>query len=111
MQQKAAAMGFDWDNIEDVWKKVDEEFGEFKEAHASGDKDHAREEFGDILFALVNLARFYDIHPGEALKKSNEKFYRRFGEVEDHYKKNNRSMKDDTLEELDAVWKEVKSKE
>ena len=111
MQQKAAAMGFDWDNVDEVWKKVDEEFGEFKEAQASGDKDHTKEEFGDILFALVNLARFYDIHPGEALKASNEKFYRRFGKVEEHYKSKNRSMKDDSLEELDRVWEDVKKSE
>ncbi len=111
MQQKASAMGFDWDNVKDVWMKVDEEFDEFKEANASGNKEHAKEEFGDILFALVNLARFYDIHPGEALKASNEKFYYRFGKVEEHYKKNNRSMKDDSLEELDKVWEEVKRRE
>ncbi|MCD6446788.1 MAG: nucleoside triphosphate pyrophosphohydrolase [Candidatus Marinimicrobia bacterium] len=111
MQQKAAAMGFDWDNVEDVWKKVDEEFGEFKEALESGDKVHSEEEFGDILFSLVNLSRFYNIHPGEALKKSNDKFYRRFGKVEEHYKKEKRLMKDDSLEELDKVWEEVKKGE
>ncbi|MFA6618762.1 MAG: nucleoside triphosphate pyrophosphohydrolase [Candidatus Neomarinimicrobiota bacterium] len=110
MQQKAASVGFDWDHVSDVWKKVDEEFSEFKEAHASGNKVHAEEEFGDILFALVNLARFYDIHPGEALKKSNEKFYRRFNKVEEHYIRSGRKMKDDTLEELDKVWDDVKRK-
>lgn len=111
MQQKAASVGFNWDDVSDVWKKVDEEFEEFKEAHALGDKVHAEEEFGDILFALVNLARFYDIHPGEALKKGNEKFKRRFNQVEDFYTKANRNMKDDSLEELDKVWDLVKSKE
>lgn len=111
MQQKAAAVGFDWDDVSDVWKKFDEEIGEFKDALASGDKDHAQEEFGDILFALVNLSRFYNIHPEEALKTSNDKFLRRFGEVETHYKKENRSMKEDSLEELDKVWDEVKSRE
>lgn len=111
MQQKAASVGFDWDDVSDVWKKVDEEIGEFKEAHESGDKAHAEEEFGDILFALVNLSRFYDIHPGEALKKGNEKFYRRFNKVEEYYNKAQRSMKDDNLEELDKVWDLVKSEE
>ncbi len=111
MQQKAASVGFDWDDVSDVWKKVDEEFEEFKEAHASGDKAHAEEEFGDILFALVNLSRFYDIHPGEALKKSNDKFYRRFNKVEEYYNNAKRSMKDDNLEELDKVWDLVKSEE
>ena len=111
MQQKAAAVGFDWDNVEDVWEKLDEEIGEFKEAWESGNKSHAEEEYGDILFALVNLSRFYDIHPGIALAKSNDKFYKRFSQVEEHYKQQNRSMKDDTLEELDKVWDDVKSKE
>lgn len=110
MQQKAASVGFDWDDVSDVWKKVDEEFGEFKEAYESGDKAHAEEEFGDILFALVNLARFYDIHPGQALKKGNEKFYRRFNKVEKYYNEAGRSMKDDSLEELDKVWEDVKRK-
>ena len=108
MQQKAAAVGFDWDEVGEVWKKVDEEIGEFKEALDSGHKDHAEEEFGDILFALVNLSRFYDIHPGMALSKSNDKFYDRFAKVEEHYKRQGRSMKDDTLDELDKVWEDVK---
>lgn len=108
MQQKAAAVGFDWDDVSDVWKKVDEEISEFKEALDSGDKDHAKEEFGDILFALVNLSRFYDIHPGQALQHSNNKFYDRFGKVEEHFKKSGESMKDVGLEKLDEVWEDVK---
>lgn len=111
MQQKAASVGFDWDDVSDVWKKVDEEIGEFKEALENGDKDHSEEEFGDMLFALVNLSRFYDIHPEQALQKSNQKFYRRFAQVEAHYIQEGRSMKDDSLEELDKVWEEVKSRE
>lgn len=110
MQQKASAVGFDWDDVSEVWEKVDEEIGEFKEALESGDKAHAEEEYGDILFALVNLSRFYDIHPGMALAKSNDKFYDRFGKVEAYYKEQGRSMKDETLEELDKVWEDVKRK-
>jgi MazG family protein len=108
MQQKAAAVGFDWDEVREVWKKLDEEIGEFKEALASGDKDHAEEEYGDILFALVNLSRFYDIHPGMALAKSNDKFYDRFAKVEEHFKASGEDMKDVGLKKLDEVWEDVK---
>ncbi len=111
MQQKAAAVGFDWDNVDEVWKKLDEEIGEFKEALAGGDRQEAEDEYGDILFALVNLSRFYDLHPEQALKRSNEKFYRRFSAIEDHYKAAGATMRDATLEELDAVWEGVKKKE
>jgi len=111
MQQKAAAVGFDWDDVSDVWKKLDEEIGEFKEALDSGDKAHSEEEYGDILFALVNLSRFYNIHPGQALQRSNQKFYDRFSKVEAYYKEQGRSMKDESLEELDKVWEMVKSQE
>lgn len=108
MQQKVAAVGFDWDEVGEVWKKLDEEIGEFKDALASGNKEHAEEEYGDILFALVNLSRFYDIHPGMALAKSNDKFYDRFAKVEEHFKRTGEDMKDKTLEELDKVWEDVK---
>ncbi|MCK4812632.1 MAG: nucleoside triphosphate pyrophosphohydrolase [Candidatus Marinimicrobia bacterium] len=111
MQQKAAAVGFDWDNVDDVWKKLDEELAEFKHALASHDTDEIENEFGDILFVLVNLSRFYNIHPETALKRSNEKFYRRFNAVEDHYKQQNRSMQEAGLEELDAVWNKIKQDE
>jgi tetrapyrrole methylase family protein/MazG family protein len=110
MQQKAAAVGFDWDEVREVWKKLDEEIGEFKEALASGDKDHAEEEYGDILFALVNLSRFYDIHPGMALAKSNDKFYDRFAKVEEHFKASGEDMKDVGLKKLDEVWEDVKKR-
>ncbi len=111
MQQKAAAVGFDWDKADEVWAKVGEEMQEFREALASGNKNEARDEFGDILFALVNISRFYDLHPETALKQSNEKFYRRFSAVEDHYAAEGNAMQDATLEELDAVWEKVKKKE
>jgi tetrapyrrole methylase family protein/MazG family protein len=110
MQQKAAAVGFDWDEVGEVWKKLDEEIGEFKEALASGDKDHAEEEYGDILFALVNLSRFYDIHPGMALAKSNDKFYDRFAKVEEHFKASGEDMKEVGLKKLDEVWEDVKKR-
>jgi MazG family protein len=110
MQQKASAVGFDWDEVGEVWKKLDEEIGEFKEALASGDKDHAEEEYGDILFALVNLSRFYDIHPGMALAKSNDKFYDRFAKVEEHFKASGEDMKEVGLKKLDEVWEDVKKR-
>lgn len=111
LQQKAAAAGFDWDNVDRVWDKVEEEFAEFRHALEQGNKKDIEDEFGDILFALVNLSRFYDLHPGTALKISNEKFYRRFSAVENHYRSKGISMHGATLEELDAVWEKVKEKE
>jgi tetrapyrrole methylase family protein / MazG family protein len=111
MQQKAAAAGFDWEDVADVWKKLDEEMTEFRHAVKEHDKKAMEDELGDIFFALVNLSRFYDLHPGISLKRSNDKFYRRFSEVEDHYKGDNNKMRDATLEELDTVWESVKAKE
>lgn len=111
MQEKAAAIGFDWENVAEVWKKLDEELEEFRAAKASEDREAMEEEMGDILFALVNLSRFYGLHPGQALKRSNNKFYRRFSAIEDHYKASGNSIKDATLRELDEVWKKIKQKE
>jgi tetrapyrrole methylase family protein / MazG family protein len=111
MQQKAAAVGFDWDHVEDVWKKLDEELEEFRQAGESGDKAAMEDEMGDILFALVNLSRFYDLHPGQALKCSNNKFYRRFSAIEDHYRATGKTLQGASLEELDQVWKAVKKRE
>jgi len=108
MQQKAASVGFDWDKVADVWKKLDEEIGEFHRAVGEKDKDAMEDELGDILFALVNLSRFYDLHPGMALKRSNDKFYRRFSEVENHYNEDKKNIQEASLEELDTVWNKIK---
>ena len=104
MQDKARAVGFDWENREEVWAKVKEEIAEFEE-------NPSEEELGDIIFSLVNAARLYDLNPDTALEKTNEKFRRRFGYVEEKAKEQGRNIKELTLEEMDALWNEAKSHE
>lgn len=107
-QKKAAKAGFDWDEAEGAIEKANEEWQEFLEEVQSGDSRKQLDEFGDVLFALINVARFYDIHPEEALAKANEKFYRRFSHVEKRVKESGRPFSAFTLEELDAYWDEAK---
>jgi XTP/dITP diphosphohydrolase len=108
MQEKAANVGFDWDNKEDVWAKVHEEVDELQAEMQSGDKAKMEKEFGDLLFSLVNVARHYGINPDNALEMTNAKFRNRFGYVEEHSIKQGRNLKDMTLEEMDALWNEAK---
>lgn len=108
IQDKVKGVGFDWDNKEDVWKKVEEELQEFKEEVASGNKEAQEQEFGDVLFALINYARFVDINPEEALNKTNNKFIRRFTEMEQLIQRDGKILGDLILEELDVYWNEVK---
>ena len=107
-QKKAATVGFDWPNVEDAWDKFAEEWQEFREEIKNGDKSARLDEFGDVLFTLVNLARFYKISPEEAMLHANEKFARRFNFVEQSVKNSGKSFSDFTLEELDAFWNEAK---
>jgi tetrapyrrole methylase family protein / MazG family protein len=109
IQKKAAKVGFDWQEIKPALEKVKEELLEF-ENELSGNMDNAKKEFGDILFAFVNVARFLDIHPEEALFETNEKFIRRFQYIEEKVKLSNKSMEEHSLEELDQFWDEAKSK-
>lgn len=104
MQDKARAVGFDWENREEVWAKVKEEIAEFEE-------NPSEDELGDIIFSLVNAARLYDLNPDTALEKTNGKFRRRFGYVEEKAKEQGRNIKELTLEEMDALWNEAKSHE
>lgn len=104
MQDKAAQVGFDWPDKEQVWDKVDEELQEFKEAEGN----QKEEEFGDLLFSLVNYARWLKINPDDALEKTNKKFKFRFESIEAHAKSNGLKMEDMTLEEMDRVWNEAK---
>ena len=104
MQDKARAVGFDWENREEVWAKVKEEIAEFEE-------NPSEEELGDIIFSLVNAARLYDLNPDTALEKTNGKFRRRFGYVEEKAKEQGRNIKELTLEEMDALWNEAKNLE
>lgn len=110
IQEKAANVGFDWDNPSDVWDKVKEELTEVKEAVESGEKNHIEEEFGDLFFSIVNASRLYGVNPENALEKANAKFIRRFGYVESKAGENGRMLKDMTLAEMDALWNEAKSK-
>lgn len=111
IQDKVKGVGFDWENKEDVWKKVEEELQEFKDEVASGSKEKQEQEFGDVLFALINYARFVDINPEEALNKTNNKFIRRFTAMEQLIQKDGKILGDLILEELDVYWNEVKKLE
>lgn len=110
MQEKAANVGFDWDKKEDVWAKVREEISEVEVEMNRGDKVNIEKEFGDLLFSIVNVARLYGINPDNALEMTNAKFRSRFGYVEEHSIKQGRNLKDMTLDEMDALWNEAKSK-
>lgn len=107
MQEKTAQVGFEWENAAQVWDKVEEEMQEFKEVAESGDQDRIEDEFGDILFSLINFARFKNIDPETALERVNKKFKSRFEYIESNAEK---SLNDMTLEEMDHLWNEAKSK-
>lgn len=108
MQRRVARVGFDWEEIEPALDKVEEEFGEFREALAQGDQEHAAEELGDIIFALVNVARHKGICAEDAVRNTTNKFARRFRYIEDAFKKIGRTVQGATLEEMDAFWEESK---
>ncbi|MFZ1751737.1 MAG: nucleoside triphosphate pyrophosphohydrolase [Saprospiraceae bacterium] len=105
MQEKTAQVGFEWKNKEDVWAKVEEEMMEFKEVSQGNDQAAKENEFGDILFSLINYARFNDINPETALEKVNKKFKARFEYIEANAAK---SMEDMSLDEMDALWNQAK---
>jgi tetrapyrrole methylase family protein/MazG family protein len=111
LQKKAAKVGFDWQTLGEVKEKVHEEWKEFWEALESGDREKIEHEFGDLLFALVNLARFLKIDPEEALQKANERFIKRFSVVEQKVKESGKGWEEFTLEELDRFWEEAKKLE
>jgi MazG family protein len=108
VQEKASHVGFDWRNIEDVWKKVEEEISEFKRTVSSGEYQKVEEELGDLLFAIVNYARFLKVNPESALNKSIEKFIRRFKYIELKLRENGKDIHNSTLEEMDRLWEESK---
>ena len=108
LQQKAAKAGFDWDDIEPVWGKLDEEIAELKQAIQQQDSGHTEEELGDVLFSVVNLARFLKVDAETALRLTNGKFKQRFSHVEARVKASGHSWNEFTLEELDAFWEEAK---
>ncbi|WP_332650584.1 nucleoside triphosphate pyrophosphohydrolase [Lysinibacillus sp. 54212] len=110
-QKRAAKVGFDWENADDAWDKFAEEWQEFRDEVQRGTASSRLDEFGDVLFTLVNIARFYKISPEEAMLHANEKFARRFGYIEEQVKQSGKDFSDFTLEELDGFWNEAKRKE
>lgn len=115
LQEKAAKVGFDWNKKEDVWKKVIEEINEMHEIEEQKKKSDdpflqlkLEDEIGDVFFALVNYARFLNINPEEALRKSNEKFIKRFNYIERKLKESGKSIENSNLEEMDKYWNESK---
>jgi MazG family protein len=108
IQEKAKQVGFEWDNKEDVWKKVEEEVGELKEAIQLNDKDKIDEEFGDVLFSLVNYARFLQVDAEGVLERTNKKFIYRFQQMETIAAARGTQLQDLSLTEMDAIWNEVK---
>jgi nucleoside triphosphate diphosphatase len=110
LQEKAAKVGFDWEKKEEVWDKVLEEIEEMKEAETKNDVEHIEEEMGDLLFSLVNYSRFIGINPANALRRTNEKFIKRFQYIETELAKKDKKIYDATLKEMDKYWEESKSK-
>lgn len=108
IQEKAHHIGFDWQQKEQVWEKVEEEITEFK--NNINNKEAAEAEFGDILFSLVNYARFLDINPETALEKTNRKFIQRFNYIETAAERDNKKLQELSLAEMDVYWEEAKTK-
>jgi XTP/dITP diphosphohydrolase len=112
IQEKAKGVGFDWEKPEQVWEKVLEELGELKvEVETGGDKSKMENELGDLIFALVNYARFTGVNPEDALERTNKKFIKRFQHLESKAKEMGKSLKDMTLAEMDVFWEEAKKGE
>ena len=108
MQEKARGVGFDWEYKEQVWDKVKEELNEFEAEVKTANKDKMESEFGDLMFAMINAARLYDINPDNALEKTNQKFIKRFNYLEDNTIKKGLSLKDMSLDEMEAIWQQAK---
>ncbi|MCS7232982.1 MAG: nucleoside triphosphate pyrophosphohydrolase [Synergistetes bacterium] len=111
LQERARRVGFDWDKTEDVMKKIEEEWEEFKEAYSKKDLKKMEEEVGDLLFAIVNLARFIGANPELVLHAVNEKFRKRFLYIEEKAREKNRPLSSFSLEEMESWWEEAKKRE
>lgn len=108
MQEKAANIGFDWEEKSEVWAKVREEIAEVEQEMIRGDIQNLEKEFGDLLFSLVNAARLYNINPDNALEQTNCKFRRRFNYVEEYSLRQGHNLKDMSLSEMDELWNRAK---
>jgi len=111
LQKRAAGVGFDWERADDVFKKLDEELKEFKEALGTKNKDMIEDELGDIFFMLVNISRFIGVNPEDAHRKTISKFIHRFRYIEMKAAEQSRTLSDMTLDEMDKLWDEAKGKE
>jgi len=110
IQEKARGVGFDWDNADQVWDKVQEEIGELKhEIQSESSLENIENEFGDVMFSLINYARFIGINPEDALEKTNRKFIKRFQFLEQKAKENGKALGDMTLNEMESYWQEAKN--
>lgn len=109
MQEKAANVGFDWPEWKLAWEKLDEELSEFKEALEHNEPEKLADEFGDVLFSLVNVSRYFDLNAEDSLRKTNAKFEQRFRYIEKKLKEQDKTLKDSSLEEMDKYWNEAKS--
>jgi len=109
MQEKAANVGFDWQEFSQVWDKLEEELQEFKEVLEEGDSEKSREEFGDLLFSLVNTGRFFDLNAEDSLRSTNKKFIRRFQYIEDQLDREDKTLSEASLEDMDKHWDQAKN--
>ena len=108
LQEKSQQVGFEWENTDQVWGKVEEELLELKQAVEQKNTDHIEDELGDVFFSLVNLARFLKVDAENALERTNKKFIHRFTRMEEEANKQNKLLHDMTLEEMDALWNSIK---
>ena len=108
LQEKAATTGFDWDNVEDIWAKIDEEIEEVRKASDDGNQNELEEEIGDLIFSAVNLSRFMGVNPEDALRRTIKKFETRFKSIEKAAEENGRNIMDLSLEEMDKIWESSK---
>lgn len=108
LQEKAKQVGFEWDNREQVWDKVEEEKNELLEAIAGGDQDKIEDELGDVFFSLINFARFLQVDAENALERTNKKFIDRFTKMEKEAMRDGQNLQEMSLEEMDAIWNRVK---
>ncbi|WP_456462746.1 nucleoside triphosphate pyrophosphohydrolase [Lutibacter sp.] len=108
IQEKVAGVGFDWEKPEQVWEKVQEELGELNDEIKKGNSDNIEAEFGDVLFSMINYARFVNVNPENALERTNIKFIKRFQYLEEAAKKEGKSLHDMSLTEMDVFWNESK---
>jgi XTP/dITP diphosphohydrolase len=108
LQEKAKQVGFEWENKEQVWDKVEEEKAELFEAIASGNKERMEDELGDVFFSLINFARFLQLDSENALERTNKKFINRFTKMEQAAKETGKALQEMTLEEMDDIWNKIK---